>query len=207
MGSTAAPVRRTYAVLALLVDCGAALGPTACGSPDTVVLVGVQGMTPPIRQLDVEATVGTEKRSLRVPEQPATDPFFLPTNFTLQIPRSLSGTLRVSVTALDASGRAIATGSGMIPLEVGVRNELTVMIGVPPPDAGPPDAAADAPAPDAPSPDVTPDAEDGPGDLGGADAGASVAPDAPVDMAPDAGLDAPADSASDGSADTSRDGG
>jgi hypothetical protein len=212
MAWPAAPVRRTCVVLAVVAGLG-----SSCGSPATVVLVGVQGTTTAaLGQLDVEATVGAQTRSLRVPDQPAA-PFFLPTNFTLQIPRTLTGTLQVLVTALDTAGRAVASGTGTVQLAVGKVNELTLTIGENGLDGGPADAGADGPVVDAATPDPPTDAaESAPGDLAGTDAGASdAAPDAPIDQAPDGAGDAPAgdgprdtqgDSASDPASDA-RDGG
>ncbi len=168
--------RRTCAVLATL---GAALGPgAACTSPDSVVLVQVRGaVAVPIRQLAVEATVGGQTRSLRVPDQPAA-PFFLPTNFSLQIPRAVSGSLRVAVTAFDEGGRTIGTGSGTLPeLAVGLTDEMEVVLGPVVGDGGAPDAGG----PEASAPDAVPDAA------------ADEAPPLPVDITHDAG--APPDAA------------
>jgi hypothetical protein len=208
MARLAASTRRIYAALAAL---SAALG-AACGSPDTVVLVGVRGATSrPLRQLQVLAMVGGESRTLLVPDPPG-DPFFLPTNFSLQLPRALGGQLRVTVTAFEDGGRAIGSGSSSLELRVGARNELAVMLDpVPPPDAdGGRDAAldaspADAAPADAPSgassdlldpadtstpvPDAVPDtAAEGPGD-GGADGPRDTLGDLPGDGLPDARLD------------------
>jgi hypothetical protein len=155
----------------VLAALGGLLG-AACGSADTVVLVGVQGMTPrPIRQLQVSATVGPQSRALRVPEQPG-DPIFLPTNFSLQIPRALRGSLKVAVTAIDETGQPMASGEGVLAaLVAGTRNDVTVVLGGTAdggaPDAAP-DAGVDAEVPDAPA----------------ADAGVDAAPDAENDAAP-----------------------
>jgi hypothetical protein len=171
---------RLWAVLAGL---STAAGP-ACSSPDTVVLVGVQGTTArPIRQLQVTALAGGQTRSLRVPD-PARDPIFLPTNFTLQLPRSVKGSFNVTVVALDEAGQILASGEGMLAsVTVGARNDVTVMLGpgtvdAGAPDAGPPDVAV--------SDDVAPPAADAAPDGGGADGQAA---DAPADAEPDAGGD------------------
>jgi hypothetical protein len=176
---------------------GAALG-AACGSADTVVLVGVRGTTSrPLRQLQVLAMVGGENRTLRVPDPPG-DPFFLPTNFSLQIPRALGGKLDVTVTAFEDGGRAIGSGSSSIDLQVGARNELTVMLdSVPPPDGGAPidggrDAAVDAPP-----------ADRAPADSGPADTPPDAGPDLPepgdtVAPVPDAPAEGPAEGPGDG---------
>jgi len=183
----------------------------SCGSPDTVVLVGVQGTTSALGQLAVEATVGAETRSLHVPDPPGA-PFFLPTNFTLQIPRAVTGTLRVTVTALDTAGRAIASGMGMIPLVAGKRNELTLTIGASAADGGPDDAGADA-APDAAMPDLPDAAEDRTDDAASVDAGTiDAGSDASIDTASDRGGDAAAgdgmpDGPSDAALGDARDGG
>jgi hypothetical protein len=161
-----ARARRTCAVLATL---GAALAPAAACTPaDSVVLVQVQGaVAVPIHQLAVEVKVGSQTRSLRVPEQP-TASFFLPTNFSLQIPRAVTGSLRVAVTAVDEGGATIATGSGTLPeLAVGLTDEMEVVLGPVAPGGGSPDAGAL----DTGAPDTTPD----------------EAPPLPVDVTHDAG--------------------
>jgi hypothetical protein len=179
-----AGARRTCAVLATL---GAALaGAPACTPADSVVLVQVQGaVAVPIHQLAVEVKVGSQTRSLRVPEQ-ATAPFFLPTNFSLQIPRGVTGSLRVAVTALDQAGGTIATGSSTFPeLAVGLTDEMEVVLGPVAPGGGSPDAGAlDGGAPDTTADEAPPL----PVDIAH-DAGADAAPDGPGAASPDLAAD------------------
>jgi hypothetical protein len=167
----------------MLAGLSTAVGP-GCSSPDTIVLVGVQGTTArPIRQLQVSALAGGQTRSLRIPD-PAGDPIFLPTNFTLQLPRSVKGSFTVTVVALDEAGQTLASGEGMLAtLTVGTRNDVTVMLGPATADAGAPDAS---PPDVAASDDAAPPAVDGAPDAGAPD-GEST--DAPADAEPDAGSD------------------
>jgi hypothetical protein len=101
-----------------------------CRAPDTVVLVFVDGTTPrPIHQLQVTAVVGGETRSLGVPSDPS-GVIFLPTNFSLQIPRDRAGTLTLTVTALDETRAPMVSGMVTIPtLQVGAQNPANVTLG------------------------------------------------------------------------------
>jgi hypothetical protein len=110
-----------------------------CRAPDTVVLVFVQGATPrPIHQLQVEATVAGETRHLDVPDSPS-GAIFLPTSFSVQIPRGQSGPFWVSVTALDEGRQPMVSGQATIAdLPVGEESSTVVLLGgAPAPDAGP----------------------------------------------------------------------
>lgn len=171
---------------------------SACGGADTVVLVMLEGQLPAIHHFQVEATVGEESKTLQVPEAPE-ERVFLPVSFTLQIPRSRSGTLALTVIAVDAAGVELARESDRIePITPGGRHDITLVFGGPKTDAGPDGRKADADV-DAVPGDVGVDTgfADRPADRGTPDAGADTV-DAALDASvEDPGVDAPGEAAVD----------
>jgi hypothetical protein len=122
------------------VIAGILLALAGCRAPDTVVLVYVRGTTPrPIVQLEVAASVGEAARSLKVPASPGAT-IFLPTSFSLQIPREQIGAFTVTVTALDEAGAPMLSGTSAIPeLAIGQETPTTVELGGSDDAGAPPD--------------------------------------------------------------------
>lgn len=206
----------------LLVVVGASL--LACRGPDTVVLVVVEGQTPrPTAILDVGARIGSTVRNLSLTAP--SGPIDYPTSFTLQIPSQRSGSLRVSVSALDEAGVEMTSGTATVTrLANGKLQDLRILLGTPGmvvADAGvgiDDDAGMDAPLDarggvDAPrdtmadgAPDLRMMAPDtARTDLLPADAGADAADARPIDAPGDVGVadgrpDATADAVADGAA-------
>lgn len=190
------PPKRVRALRLAALFAFAQMGAGACGGPDTILVVSVEGNAPAaIHQFAVEVVVGESRRSLSVPGSPTADPIALPTNFSVQIPRSTGGALQVTVVALDETGAEIARGmAATLALGGGSRNEVTVVLGsmngvadggtmdggtMDAPPTVPPDASLDVAVADKASvADATADAP--------ADVAAEV--DAAVDQAVDARL-------------------
>ncbi len=192
---------------------GLALTAAGCG-PDSVVVITVTGPSGvAIDHFDGTVSVGADSRQLRIPEG-AHDPIFLPTSFTVQIPRDRSGTLRVTLTAFDKAGQEIARGTGTLAsLDRGRNQELLIMLGEVRPDGGVPDGGrADAQSPDVALAERAPDAasvDDAADDSASPDVAEDVASDTPSDLPVDRSVDAPRDGSGDArdASDAPRDGG
>jgi hypothetical protein len=113
--------------LSVVILAVVAVAPS-CADPDSVVLVQVVGSVSGIYRLRSVVSVGGETRSFDVPQAPRSIP--LPTSYTIQIDRSMSGPLDVQVTALDAGEQELASGAASLPaLLVGQVNEVLITLG------------------------------------------------------------------------------
>jgi hypothetical protein len=87
----------------------AALG--ACQYDESILLVQVAGdlnLTP--SQLSVTVTAGgITHPPFRAPPTPTT--IFLPTSFTVELDRSITGPVRITIDALDTYGYVLASGA------------------------------------------------------------------------------------------------
>lgn len=178
---------------------------SACGDPDTVVLVRVVGSASgSIAQLSVTVAAEGEMRTFSVPEDKRA--IVLPTSFTLQIPPGRGSAVTIGVRALDAAGNVVADGSlTASDLDISKQNVVTIQIS--PVTVGLPDGGGPRDA-NVNEPDASP-ISDGMGALdangpmgfdGGVDVGAPLdaapLPDAAERLdaaAPDAAPDAEAD--------------
>src|SRR4051812_45878753 len=97
-------------VLLLAAAVGAAV-PGACRRPDSVLLIEVAGPVgvQPV-QFRVIVTTGAESRVLDVPMDP-TDPLTLPVSFSVELDRSRTGPVTVSIEAFDAGRSMIGCGN------------------------------------------------------------------------------------------------
>ena len=98
------PARSTGVLFAAAVVLG------ACHYDDSILLVEVAGdltLTP--AQLVVTVTAGgVTYPALRVP--PSLTTIYLPTSFTVELDRSITGPVRITIDALDVYGYVVASG-------------------------------------------------------------------------------------------------
>lgn len=81
----------------------------ACQRDDSFLLIEVAGdLTLAPAQLGVTVTVGLRERWFSVPPEPAA--ISLPTSFTVELDRSITGPVTVAVAAYDSAGTLIASG-------------------------------------------------------------------------------------------------
>jgi hypothetical protein len=101
--------RRTSTVLAAVAGLAALVFSPACQRDDSFLLVEVAGdlMLAPV-QMRVTVIVGQRSTTLSVPPEPAA--ISLPTSFTVELDRSITGPVIVYVEAFDAVGTLIALG-------------------------------------------------------------------------------------------------
>ena len=101
--------RRTCTALAILVGLVGLLSPVACQRNDSFLLVEVAGdVTLAPAQLRCTVIVGYRSSTFFVPPEPAA--ISLPTSFTVELDRSITGPVTVVVEALDAYAVTIAQG-------------------------------------------------------------------------------------------------
>ncbi len=98
-------LRLTFVACAPLAT-GAVVG---CAQPDSVIKVEVTGEVSGILQMEVFVTVGGQESSMYVPAKPR--PIALPTDFSIQIPRALSGAVVVTVRAKGAGRNEVGVGT------------------------------------------------------------------------------------------------
>jgi hypothetical protein len=97
---------RLAAVVLLAVGAVAAGG---CQRDDSILLVEVAGdlaLMP--SQLSVTVWAGGRSRGLMVPRSPTT--IYLPTSFTVELDRSITGPVTIAIDALDGNGYSVASG-------------------------------------------------------------------------------------------------
>jgi hypothetical protein len=161
---------RSAVHLAIVV---AALG-SSCHRADSILLVEVAGdlrLQPAQFYVVVEVTKRPPPKPFSIPPVPAT--ISLPASFTIELDRSLTGPVVVSVDAYDANMTFLGSGQTrqdhikvgddtIIVVNLMTANGVDLDGGPPTPDAGDPDAGdPDAGVVDAADPDATPtDAED-----------------------------------------------
>jgi hypothetical protein len=130
------------------------LGGVACTKPAANSLVVVTVTAAPamstVTQLRVLAENGGKQEIELFPPANAGTPIAFTTSFALSLPKSRSGQLDLTVEALDASSRIVASGKQSVTIAVGARAFVTINLAlVPGPDAGVPDTAG--------APDTAPD--------------------------------------------------
>lgn len=82
----------------------------ACQRDDSLLLVEVSGdLTLMPAQLTVTVTAGGISRVLSVPPSPGT--FSLPTSFSVELDRSITGPVTITIDALDGGGTIVASGA------------------------------------------------------------------------------------------------
>jgi hypothetical protein len=80
-----------------------------CQRDDSILLVEVAGdLTLIPAQLSVTVAAGGKARVLLVPPTPTT--IYLPTSFTVELDRSITGPVTIAVDALDGNGYSVASG-------------------------------------------------------------------------------------------------
>jgi len=97
-----------------LLALGAVMGVAAlaaCQAADSILLVEVSGdLTLMPAELDVTITAGGQTRGpILVPPSPT--PFTLPTSFTVELDRSITGPVTIVIDALDGYSYVVASGS------------------------------------------------------------------------------------------------
>jgi cysteine-rich repeat protein len=139
------------------------VGGLACGdsNTDSVVVVTVKAApdVPSISQLRVTIAIHPDAGSAvsevqLFPPTPSPTPLAFDASFALVIPRHRQGNLEVVVEALDMQGALAVTGAGSVPIMVGGRTALTILLGwtntdAAVPDDGPADQAPDSAPSDA----------------------------------------------------------
>ena len=133
----------------LLLLAGAMAIVATCSQSDTIVFVNVQATEPlsGIVRLHANVKIGNQIRDLNVPESPTNEIAF-PTSFTVQVGRSVTGRLDVTVDGYDAASALVASGkASLTALTVGSQNSITIDLA----PGAPPDGGVD----DGGAPDVT----------------------------------------------------
>jgi hypothetical protein len=85
------------------------LAAAACQRDDSILLVEVAGdlaLMP--SQLSVTVAAGGKARVILVPPSPTT--IYLPTSFTVELDRSITGPVAIAIDALDGNGYSVASG-------------------------------------------------------------------------------------------------
>jgi len=94
----------------LVVVLAAATAFAGCQHDDSILVVEVAGgldLRP--MQLSVTMTAGGRTKTLQVPPTPT--PFYLPTSFTVELDRSITGPVKLMIDALDDVGSVLASGA------------------------------------------------------------------------------------------------
>ena len=101
--------RRFSTRLAVVVLAVGVLAAAACQRDDSILLVEVAGdlaLMP--SQLSVTVAAGGKARVILVPPSPTT--IYLPTSFTVELDRSITGPVAIAIDALDGNGYSVASG-------------------------------------------------------------------------------------------------
>jgi hypothetical protein len=119
------------ALLARLVLVTAVAALTACQRDDSVLLVEVSGdLTLMPTQLSVTVTAAGRSRTFAVPPAPTT--ISLPTSFTVELDRSITGPVTIAIDALDTGGNVVASGATtQIYINAGGQTIIAVTLGAP----------------------------------------------------------------------------
>ena len=122
--------RRTRTAFAVIVASLLAAG--ACQRNDSYLLVEVAGdLTLAPVQMRVSVFVGPRSSTFFVPPEPT--PISLPTSFTVELDRSITGPVTVIVDALDADGLVLAQGeTSQAHINTGGHTIVAVTLGTPP---------------------------------------------------------------------------
>ncbi|HVR63140.1 MAG TPA: hypothetical protein VMU50_14655 [Polyangia bacterium] len=119
----------------------AALAVAGCTNSKSVLHVSVTGDVQGIFQLIVGISVGDQASELDVPSAPR--PITLPTSFNVEMDRSRTGALDLTIAGRDDGGNVIASGSGHLDdIIVGGLNTMQVPLSATPAGGGQPDAGA-----------------------------------------------------------------
>ena len=107
---SASQARRPPTRLSVLVAVAGVLATVACQRDDSILLVEVAGdLTLMPAQLSVTVTANGATRGLLVPPAPTT--ISLPTSFSVELDRSITGPVTIVIDALDGNGYVVASGS------------------------------------------------------------------------------------------------
>jgi hypothetical protein len=101
--------RRFPKRLAAVVLAAGVAAAAACERDDSILLVEVAGdlaLVP--AQLSVSVVAGGKARMLLVPPTPTA--IYLPTSFTVELDRSITGPVTIAVDALDGNGYSVGSG-------------------------------------------------------------------------------------------------
>jgi cysteine-rich repeat protein len=125
-------VKGAKALPALLV----ALTATACGnSSDSYSFVAVTVTAPsdmlPAVQLRADITHAGKSDSELFPKGQPTAALTFDASFALALPKSRTGALDITVSALDSTGRVVGTGAGSVQIVVGGRADKTIHLALP----------------------------------------------------------------------------
>jgi uncharacterized protein YraI len=102
-------IPRWAAVGALALGVAAAVA--ACQQGDSILLVEVGGdLSLTVTQLNAAVTANGQTHVLLVPPTPTVNPISLPTSFTVELDRSITGPVTISITAFDDTGSTVASG-------------------------------------------------------------------------------------------------
>lgn len=138
----------------------------SCSKPDTILLVNVDAdpSVTGVTQLKVRVLIGQAVSQFFAPMNPGA-PISFPTSFTVEVARSNSGPVNVTVTAMGSDGKTAMGTTNLPALDVGNENVISVHLGV---AATMPDGGVDS----------------GPGNDGGVDAPTDRGTDGPHDTGP-----------------------
>ena len=103
----------------------------ACQRDDSILLVEVAGdLTLMPAQLSVTVTASGTSRVLLVPPTPTT--ISLPTSFSVELDRSITGPVTIAIDALDDGGNVLdSAATTQTHINAGGQTIITVMFGVP----------------------------------------------------------------------------
>jgi len=91
---------------------GVAAAVAACQQGDSILLVEVAGdLSLNVTQLNVAMNANGQTHVLLVPPAPTEAPISLPTSFTVELDRSITGPVTISITAFDDTGSTVAAGA------------------------------------------------------------------------------------------------
>ena len=104
---------------------------TACQRDDSILLVEVAGdLTLMPAQLAVTVTANGSSRVLLVPPAPTT--ISLPTSFSVELDRSITGPVTIAIDALDEGGNVLDSGATtQNHINTGGETIIAVMLGAP----------------------------------------------------------------------------
>jgi hypothetical protein len=103
----------------------------ACQRDDSILLVEVAGdLTLMPAQLSVTVTASGNSRVLLVPPTPTT--ISLPTSFSVELDRSITGPVTIAIDALDDGGNVLdSAATTQTHINAGGQTIITIMFGVP----------------------------------------------------------------------------
>jgi hypothetical protein len=113
----------------MVAAAGLLAAAAGCQRDDSVLLVEVAGdVTWSLSQLTVTVTAGGTSRGFLVPPSPTT--FSLPTSFTVELDRGITGPVTIAIDAWDGNGYIVGSGSTtQVHINAGGQTIMTVTIG------------------------------------------------------------------------------